>query len=54
MPFPAFSGKRTRFVDSWASVHFDLLRGVAALLELLEHGRNLFFLDYSNLTVHRG
>ncbi len=38
-----------RFVDSWASVHFDTLRGVAALLVLLEHCRNLFFLDYPDL-----
>ncbi len=42
-----------RFVDSSASVLFDLLRGVAALLVLLEHGRNLFFLDYSSLHTHR-
>ncbi len=42
-----------RFVDSNASVLFDLLRGVAALLVFFEHGRNLFFLDYPDLTSHR-
>jgi peptidoglycan/LPS O-acetylase OafA/YrhL len=44
---------RTRFVDSTASVLFDLLRGVAALLVFLEHGRNLFFVDFQDLTSHR-
>jgi peptidoglycan/LPS O-acetylase OafA/YrhL len=42
-----------RFVDSDASVLFDLLRGVAALLVFLEHGRNLFFVDFPNLASHR-
>ena len=46
-------GKPTRFVDSNASVLFDLLRGIAALLVFFEHGRNLFFVDYPNLTSHR-
>ncbi|WP_162539216.1 acyltransferase [Granulicella sp. WH15] len=43
----------TRFVDTWASVHFDLLRGVAALLVLIEHLRNLYFIDFPDVTVYR-
>ena len=43
-----------RFADSWASVHFDLLRGVAAILVLLEHWRNLFFVDFPEIIAHRG
>jgi peptidoglycan/LPS O-acetylase OafA/YrhL len=42
-----------RFTDSNASVLFDLLRAVAALLVFLEHGRNLFFVDFPDLTSHR-
>ncbi len=42
-----------RFVDTWASVHFDLLRGVAALLVLFEHLRNLYFIDFHEVIVHR-
>ncbi|MCU1322065.1 MAG: hypothetical protein JWM43_1714 [Acidobacteriaceae bacterium] len=43
----------TRFVDSSASVLFDLFRGLAALLVFLEHGRNLLFVDYPDLVSHR-
>ncbi len=43
-----------RFVDSWASVHFDRLRGAAALLVLLEHARNLLLVDYPSVRAHRG
>ena len=35
-----------RFVDSWASVLLDLLRAIAALLVVLEHWRNIFFVDF--------
>lgn len=42
-----------RFVDSWASIHFDLLRGIAATLVLLEHWRNLFFVDFPQIFAHR-
>ena len=42
-----------RFTSSWASVHFDLFRGVAALVVLLEHWRNLFFVDFPQLSAHR-
>src|SRR5580704_5843011 len=41
------------FADSWASVHFDLLRGIAAFLVLIGHWRNLFFIDFSEITQHR-
>lgn len=48
------AGKNTpRFVDTWASVDFDTLRWVAALLVLVEHCRNLFFVDYPELVTHR-
>ncbi len=42
-----------RFVDSWASIHFDLLRGMAALFVLLGHWRNIFFLDFPQLAAYR-
>jgi len=42
-----------RFVDSNASVLFDLLRGVAALLVLVSHVRNDFFVDFGKLIAHR-
>jgi len=42
-----------RFVDSWASVNFDLLRGLAALLVFFGHWRNLLFVDFPSLTTHR-
>jgi peptidoglycan/LPS O-acetylase OafA/YrhL len=40
---------KVRFVDSHASVLFDLLRGLAALLVFSSHARNFFFFDYSRL-----
>ncbi|HTD95800.1 MAG TPA: acyltransferase, partial [Edaphobacter sp.] len=42
-----------RFTDSWASILFDLIRGLAAMVVLFEHSRNLFFIDYPQLTEHR-
>jgi peptidoglycan/LPS O-acetylase OafA/YrhL len=41
-----------RFVDTQASVFLDLLRGLAALLVLGEHWRNLLFVDYRQLPAH--
>jgi peptidoglycan/LPS O-acetylase OafA/YrhL len=43
-----------RFVDSSASLLFDLLRGCAALIVVLEHWRNIFFIDYQQLPAHHG
>ena len=43
----------TRFVDSWASVLLDGLRGSAAILVLLGHWRDLFFLNYEKLPAHK-
>jgi peptidoglycan/LPS O-acetylase OafA/YrhL len=43
-----------RFVASWASIHFDLLRAMAAFFVLLEHWRNFLFTDFLQLTSHRG
>ncbi|HEX3571181.1 MAG TPA: acyltransferase [Acidobacteriaceae bacterium] len=41
------------FPSTWASVHFDLLRGLAAFFVLFEHWRNLFFVDYPHITAYR-
>jgi peptidoglycan/LPS O-acetylase OafA/YrhL len=53
MSVPGSSKTPVRFPESWASVHFDLLRGLAAILVLLEHWRNLLFFDFPQLTTHR-
>lgn len=42
-----------RFADSWASVHFDSLRGLAAIFVMLGHWRNIFFIDYPQLAGDR-
>lgn len=42
-----------QFPATWASVHFDLLRGLAAFFVLFEHWRNLFFVDYPQITHYR-
>jgi peptidoglycan/LPS O-acetylase OafA/YrhL len=34
-------------------VHFDLLRALAAFFVLFEHWRNLFFVDYRQITAYR-
>ncbi len=41
-----------RFPDSWVSVHFDLLRGLAAFFVLFSHWRNLLFVDFPQVTEH--
>jgi peptidoglycan/LPS O-acetylase OafA/YrhL len=41
------------FTKSKASVLLDLVRGLAALLVLVEHWRNIFFVDYPQLLAHR-
>ena len=41
------------FPKTSASVLLDLIRGLAALLVLLEHWRNIFFIDYPQITAHR-
>lgn len=45
--------EKLAFKDTTASVLLDLLRGIAALLVLLEHWRNLLFRDYPQLTAHK-
>lgn len=45
--------RQPRFVESSASLLFDLVRGLAAVVVLLEHWRNLFFVDFHELP-HRG
>ena len=45
--------EKPAFKDTTASVLLDLLRGVAALLVLLGHWRNLLFIDYPQLTSHK-
>jgi peptidoglycan/LPS O-acetylase OafA/YrhL len=49
MPSPA----KLRFSDTTASVLLDSIRGVAAILVLLEHWRNAFFVDLPQLPSHR-
>jgi peptidoglycan/LPS O-acetylase OafA/YrhL len=41
------------FSDTWASVSLDVLRGSAAILVLVDHWRNLFFLHYHEVHDHR-
>jgi peptidoglycan/LPS O-acetylase OafA/YrhL len=45
-PPPSFSA-------TWASVGLDLLRGLAAILVLVDHWRNLFFVQFHALGAHR-
>lgn len=45
--------EKPAFKDTTASVILDLLRGLAALLVLFEHLRNLLFIDYPQLVAHR-
>ena len=45
--------KPVAFPKTGASVLLDLIRGLAALLVLLEHWRNIFFIDYPQITAHR-
>jgi peptidoglycan/LPS O-acetylase OafA/YrhL len=49
----AVTVEKPAFKDTTASVLLDLLRGLAALLVLLEHWRNLLFIDYPQLTAHK-
>lgn len=41
------------FAESWASVYFDLLRGLAAIIVVISHWNHLFFLPYVDLVSHR-
>ncbi|MBB5056179.1 peptidoglycan/LPS O-acetylase OafA/YrhL [Granulicella aggregans] len=41
------------FKDTSASVLFDLIRGLAALIVLFGHWRNLVFVDYPSVATHR-
>jgi peptidoglycan/LPS O-acetylase OafA/YrhL len=40
------------FTESTASVLLDAIRGTAAFIVLIEHWRNLFFIDYAQLGRH--
>ena len=42
-----------RFTDSQASVLLDLVRGLAAVFVLLEHWRNILFVDFRDVAAHR-
>jgi peptidoglycan/LPS O-acetylase OafA/YrhL len=44
---------RVQFADTRASVHFDLLRALAALLVVVTHGRKLLFVDFPHVASHR-
>jgi peptidoglycan/LPS O-acetylase OafA/YrhL len=50
---PRATLRPVRFAESQASVLLDLVRGVAALAVLVEHWRNLFFVDYHTVAAHR-
>ncbi len=54
MSLPNVRNSSARFSDSWASVHFDLLRGLAAFFVLIGHWRNILFVDFHQLTAHQG
>lgn len=45
--------KQLRFTETTASVLLDAVRGIAAVLVLLEHWRNAFFVDFPQIHVHR-
>ena len=45
--------KPAPFAKSDASLLLDLVRGLAALIVLLEHWRNIFFVDYPQIAAHR-
>ncbi len=47
------SPAKLRFSDTTASVLLDAIRGVAAILVLLEHWRNAFFVDLPQVPSHR-
>ena len=49
----AITVEKPAFKDTTASVLLDLLRGLAALLVLFGHWRNLLFIDYPQLTSHK-
>jgi peptidoglycan/LPS O-acetylase OafA/YrhL len=42
-----------RFSETTASILLDATRGIAAVLVLLEHWRNLFFVDFPQVQGHR-
>ncbi len=50
---PRTQATPVRFADSWASIHFDTLRGLAAVFVMLGHWRNIFFIDYPQLPGDR-
>jgi len=45
--------RTVRFADSSASVLLDVLRGTAAILVMLGHWKDLFFVNYGNLAGHK-
>lgn len=49
----ALTVEKPAFKDTTASVLLDLLRGLAALLVLFGHWRNLLFIDYPQLTSYK-
>jgi peptidoglycan/LPS O-acetylase OafA/YrhL len=42
-----------RFSETWASVSLDLVRGLAAILVLIDHWRSLFFVHFRDIGAHR-
>lgn len=49
----SFKTMKLHFSDTTASVLLDAIRGIAAILVLLDHWRNAFFLDFPQIHSHR-
>jgi peptidoglycan/LPS O-acetylase OafA/YrhL len=45
--------ERIHFSETRASVFLDLVRGLAAMLVFLSHWRNLFFIDFPQVSSHK-
>jgi peptidoglycan/LPS O-acetylase OafA/YrhL len=43
------NSSKPRFSETWASVSLDLVRGLAAILVLVDHWRHVFFVDFHEL-----
>jgi peptidoglycan/LPS O-acetylase OafA/YrhL len=50
---PYRGSRLTGFAATWASVCLDLVRGLAAILVLVDHWRNYFFVPFHEVGAHR-
>lgn len=51
---PSPGARLAGFSATWASVLLDLLRGLAAILVLVDHWRNHLFVNFHEVGAHRG